>query len=82
MPKKKQSSRGRKQDRARVAGGQDYEVRYAAKKSGKSNAAVKRASRKSAIAGSATLNRHRIGNAKRHPIPFEVRPDDGNYYRL
>jgi Protein of unknown function (DUF3606) len=25
---KKQSSRGRKQDRARVAGGQDYEVRY------------------------------------------------------
>src|SRR3954453_380786 len=30
--KKKQSSRGRKQDRARVAGGQDYEVKYAAKK--------------------------------------------------
>ena len=27
---KKQSSRGRKQDRARVAGGQDYEVRYTA----------------------------------------------------
>ena len=26
--KRKQSSRGRKQDRARVAGGQDYEVRY------------------------------------------------------
>jgi hypothetical protein len=25
---KKKSSRGRKQDRARVAGGQDYEVRY------------------------------------------------------
>jgi hypothetical protein len=40
---KKQSSRGRKQDRARVAGGQDYEVKYAAKKSGKSNAAVKKA---------------------------------------
>jgi hypothetical protein len=40
---KKQSSRGRKQDRARVAGGQDYEVRYAAKKSGKSKAAVKKA---------------------------------------
>ena len=28
---KKQTSRGRKQDRARVAGGQDYEVRYEAK---------------------------------------------------
>jgi len=27
----KQTSRGRKQDRARVAGGQDYEVRYEAK---------------------------------------------------
>ena len=26
------SARGRKQDRARVAGGQDYEVRYEAKK--------------------------------------------------
>jgi uncharacterized protein DUF3606 len=32
----KQSSRGRKQDRARVAGGEEYEVRYEAKKSGKS----------------------------------------------
>ena len=29
-------SRGRKQDRARVAGGQDYEVRYEAKKTGRS----------------------------------------------
>jgi Protein of unknown function (DUF3606) len=36
MPKKKQSSRGRKQDRARVAGGQDYETRYEARKTGKS----------------------------------------------
>jgi hypothetical protein len=34
---KKQTSRGRKQDRARVAGRQDYEVGYAAKKSRKSN---------------------------------------------
>ena len=40
--RKKQSSRGRKQDRARVAGGQDYEVKYAAKKSAKSKAAVKK----------------------------------------
>jgi CRISPR/Cas system Type II protein with McrA/HNH and RuvC-like nuclease domain len=43
---KKQTSRGRKQDRARVAGGQDYEVAYAAKKSRKSKAAVKKAVKK------------------------------------
>ena len=43
---RKQSSRGHKQDRARVAGGQDYEVRYQAKKSGKSRAAVKKAVKK------------------------------------
>ena len=43
---KKQSSRGRKQDRARVAGGQDYEVKYAAKKSARSKAAVKKAVKK------------------------------------
>lgn len=44
--KAKKSSRGRKQDRARVAGGQDYEVRYAAKKTGKSASAVKKAVKK------------------------------------
>ena len=43
---KKQSSRGRKQDRARVAGGQDYEVRYEAKKTRKSANAVKKAVKK------------------------------------
>ena len=42
----KKSARGRKQDRARVAGGQDYEVRYEAKKTGKSRSAVKRAAKK------------------------------------
>ena len=42
----KKSARGRKQDRARVAGGQDYEVRYEAKKTGKSKAKVKRAAKK------------------------------------
>jgi hypothetical protein len=42
---KKQTSRG-KQDRARVAGGQDYEVRYEAKKTGRSKAAVKKAVKK------------------------------------
>jgi hypothetical protein len=39
---KKKSSRGRKQDRARVAGGQDYEVRHEAKKTRKSAGAVKK----------------------------------------
>jgi len=45
---KTQSSRGRKQDRARVAGGQDYEVRYqanvkkAVKKVGNSRKRVER----------------------------------------
>lgn len=42
----KKTSRGRKQDRARVAGGQDYEVRYEAKKTRKSAAAVKKVVKK------------------------------------
>jgi len=46
MAKKAKTSRGRKQDRSRVAGGQDYEVRYEAKKKKKSAAAVKRAVKK------------------------------------
>jgi hypothetical protein len=46
MALKKQTSRGRKQDRLRVAGGQDYEVRYEAKKTGRSKPAVKRAIKK------------------------------------
>jgi hypothetical protein len=44
--KKKQSARGRKQDRARVAGGQDYEVSYEAAKARTSRAAVKKAVKK------------------------------------
>ena len=40
------TARGRKQDRARVAGGQDFEVRYEAKKSGRSASAVKKAVKK------------------------------------
>lgn len=40
------TARGRKQDRARVAGGQDYEVAYEAKKSGRSASAVKKAVKK------------------------------------
>ena len=43
---KKQTSRGRKQDRARVAGGQDYEVQYEGKKMRKSASAVKKAVKK------------------------------------
>jgi hypothetical protein len=42
----KKTSRGRKQDRVRVAGNQDYEVRYEAQKSGKSKAKVMRAVKK------------------------------------
>jgi hypothetical protein len=40
------TARGRKQDRARVAGGQDYEVKYEAKKTGRSGGAVKKAVKK------------------------------------
>jgi len=44
--KKSKTARGRKQDRARVAGGQDCEVQYEAKKTGKSAPAVKKAVKK------------------------------------
>jgi Protein of unknown function (DUF3606) len=43
---KKKTARGRKQDRARVAGGQDYEVRYESKKERRSKAAIKKAVKK------------------------------------
>jgi Protein of unknown function (DUF3606) len=43
---KKQTSRGRNQDCARVASGQDYEVRYEAKKTHRSKASVKKAVKK------------------------------------
>jgi hypothetical protein len=43
---KKQTARGRSQDRRRVAGGQDYEVRCEAKKTRRSKAAVTRAVKK------------------------------------
>jgi hypothetical protein len=39
----KKTDRGRSQDRKRVAGGQDYEVRYEAEKTGRSKGDVKRA---------------------------------------
>ena len=44
--KKAKTARGRKQDRARVAGKQDYEVRYESMKTGKSSMAVKKAVKK------------------------------------
>jgi hypothetical protein len=43
---KKQTSRGRKQDRARVAGKQSHEVSYESKKTGRSATAVKKAVKK------------------------------------
>jgi len=43
---RKQTARGRKQDRARVAGRQGYEVGYESKKSGRSRAAVKKVVKK------------------------------------
>ena len=42
----KKTARGRKQDRTRVARKQNYEVKYEAKKTGKSKAKVKRAVKK------------------------------------
>jgi len=39
----KQSSRGRSQDRRKVAGGQDYEVNYESKKTGASTQEVRKA---------------------------------------
>lgn len=43
MNTKQTSTRGRAQDRAKVAAGQEYEVNYEAKKSGKPASAVKQA---------------------------------------
>ncbi len=43
MANTSQTSRGRRQDRAKVAGSQDHEVRYEADKTGKSKDAVKSA---------------------------------------
>jgi len=43
---KKKTTRGRNQDRARVAGWQKYEVGYEAKKTGRSTSALKKAVKK------------------------------------
>jgi hypothetical protein len=55
----KKTSRGRSQDRKRVAGGQDYEVRYEAKKTRRSKAAVKKAVKK--VGTSRTKVERRLG---------------------
>lgn len=46
VAKKAKTARGRMQDRARVAGKQDHEVRYESNKTGKSATAVKKAVKK------------------------------------
>ena len=56
---KKRTTRGRKEDRARVAGGQDYEVGYEAKKTRRPAAAVKKVVKK-------------VGNSRKR---VEKRPD-------
>lgn len=50
---KTKTARGRKQDRVRVAGGQNYEVQYEAKKTRKSASAVKKAVKRSGMRASA-----------------------------
>jgi hypothetical protein len=66
----KKTKRGRKQDRVRVAGKQDYEDRYEAKKTGKSKAKVKRGREKSWSLSQKSGTRpltDRTGRAKRSP---------------
>jgi hypothetical protein len=46
VAKKTKTARGRKQDRAKVAGGQKYEVGYESNKTGRSASAVKKAVKK------------------------------------
>jgi hypothetical protein len=60
MAAKKSSTRGRKQDRAKVASGQDYEVSYEAKKTGRSASAVKKAVRK--VGNSRNKVEQKLGN--------------------
>jgi hypothetical protein len=54
----KKTACGRKQDRAGVAGGQDYEVRYESKKTGRSASAVKK------VGNTRTWVEKRLGRGK------------------
>jgi hypothetical protein len=56
---RQQTSRGRKQDRARVAGGQDYEVGYEAGKMRKSGSSVRKTVKK--VGNSRKRVEHRLG---------------------
>jgi hypothetical protein len=58
-----QTNRGRKQDRARVAGGQDHEVRYEAEKTGASKDQVKEAVHDAG--NSRQKVEEKLGNSKR-----------------
>ncbi|MBR0755635.1 DUF3606 domain-containing protein [Bradyrhizobium jicamae] len=60
---KKQTTRGRKQDRARVAGGQKHEVSYEARKTGRSAAAVKKTVKK--VGNSRRQVELKLGTAKK-----------------
>lgn len=63
MATTKKSARGRKQDRARVAGGQNHEVQYEAKKTGRSAAAVKKSLKK--VGNSRKRVEKKLGSRKR-----------------
>ena len=71
--KAKKSARGRAQDRARVASGQDYEVRYEAKKDRKSASAVKKAEKKSVTVARTSAKRFPAG----HPSSRTLSLRDG-----
>jgi hypothetical protein len=64
----KMTARGRKQDRARLAGGQDYEVRYESKKTGRSASAVKKAVKKVGNAQKRVERRSAAKQAIRPPL--------------
>ncbi|MGY3445510.1 DUF3606 domain-containing protein [Bradyrhizobium sp. USDA 4473] len=63
---KKQTARGRKQDGARVVGGQDYEVSHEAKKTEKSAASVKKAVKK--VGNSRNRVEKRLGSAMKKSL--------------
>jgi hypothetical protein len=67
--KKTPSSRGRKQDRARIAGGQDYEVGYEARKTKSSRAAVRKAVK---TGGNSRKQVERVSDESDSPVPVWI----------
>ena len=61
---KKQTASGRKQDRARVAGGQDYEVSYEARKNRQVCGSVKKTVKK--VGNSRKQVERRLGSTRRN----------------